>query len=52
VLAAAGPDEIVIQAELDLARAREKNIVKIPGKYETDTFGARRPDLYGRVGEA
>ena len=36
----------MIVADVDLAFAREKRVVTIPGKYETETFKARRPDLY------
>jgi predicted amidohydrolase len=49
VLAAAGPDETVIIADLDFDLARQKTIVRIPGKYETDVFGARRQELYGEL---
>jgi predicted amidohydrolase len=46
VLAAAGSDEEVIVADLDFADARQKRTIAIPGKYETDVFSSRRPDLY------
>ncbi|MEQ1932502.1 MAG: carbon-nitrogen hydrolase family protein [Fimbriimonadaceae bacterium] len=46
VLASAGDQEEVIVAELDLALAREKKTVTIPGIYEIDVMGKRRPDLY------
>jgi len=51
VLAAAGADEDVLVADLHLPDAREKRTVAIPGKYETDVFSSRRPELYGRLVE-
>ena len=47
VLAAAGSGEETLVADLDLAQARQKRRVVIPGEYETDAF-ARRPELYAR----
>ncbi len=49
VLAAAGTNEDVITADIDLAEARIKRNVMIPGKYETAVFDARRPELYGEI---
>lgn len=46
VLAAAGSDEEVIVADIDLALARNKRSVTIPGKYETDAIATRQPNLY------
>ncbi len=51
VLAAAGADEEVIVAEIDLLEARQKRIVNIPGEYEMEVFGCRKPDLYRIIGE-
>lgn len=47
-LASAGQDgdEILI-AEIDPARARNKQIVRIPGKYMLHRVNDRRPDMYG-----
>ncbi len=39
--------EEIIVAEIDPAVARNKHIVKVPGKYELDRMADRRPDLYG-----
>jgi predicted amidohydrolase len=39
-------DEILI-ADIDPAVARNKHLVKIPGKYELDRVAHRRPELYG-----
>lgn len=46
VLEAAGSGETILIADIDLAEARRKRTVVIPGKYETETFAARRPELY------
>lgn len=48
-LALAGDGEEVIMADLDLALARQKRNVFRPGEYETETFAARRPELYGII---
>lgn len=47
VVAAAEGTEAVISANVDLADARQKRTITIPGKYETDAFASRRPELYG-----
>jgi predicted amidohydrolase len=50
VLCEAGPDEeSILYADLDLNVARQKRIVNEPGEWELDTFGGRRPELYGRL---
>ncbi len=51
VLAAAGDGDETISADLDLAEARQKRTVGIPGKYETEVFASRRPELYGALVE-
>jgi predicted amidohydrolase len=48
ITAAAG-EETVLIADIDVARARVKRVVIVPGKYETDTDAARYPEMYGRV---
>lgn len=50
VLAAAGDGEETLIAEVDLNEARQKRTVNIPGKYEVDVIGSRRPELYGTIG--
>jgi predicted amidohydrolase len=52
LLAAAGADapEVVL-AEIDPAVARNKRLVKIPGKYELDRVAHRRPEMYGPLVE-
>lgn len=52
VLAEAGSDEEIIVADIDLAEARIKRNVVIPGKYEMTVFDSRRPELYGVLSEA
>ena len=49
VIAAAGSDEEVIQGELDLSVARQKRTIASPGKYETEVFASRNPDLYASL---
>jgi predicted amidohydrolase len=45
-LAEAGPtEEVLLVAEIDVERARDKDYV-IPGEYELYLFGDRRPELY------
>ena len=48
-IAVASDEETVLVADIDLARARYKRTVVIPGKYETDTFATRYPEIYGRI---
>lgn len=51
-LAEAGPhEETLLVAEIDVAEAREKDIVPAPGAYEMALFGHRRPELYGSLVE-
>lgn len=46
----AGPDEeTIILGEVDTARAREKRLVRVPGKHIIDRWNDRRPQLYGRI---
>lgn len=49
VLAAADDQEKILIADLDLAEARQKRFIGVPGRYETETFTARRPELYQRL---
>jgi predicted amidohydrolase len=37
---------LLVTARVDLAQAREKRIVNVPGEYEVSLFADRRPDLY------
>ncbi|MBX3119460.1 MAG: carbon-nitrogen hydrolase family protein [Fimbriimonadaceae bacterium] len=52
ILAAADHrDEAIVIADCDLAQARQKHVVNIPGEYELDVIACRRPELYGVLGE-
>ena len=47
LLAEAGPDaECILYAHIDPERARDKQIVRIPGKYEINRLKDRRPEMY------
>ena len=41
--------ETIITADLDLSLAHQKRVVFIPGVYELDSFGDRRPELYSEL---
>lgn len=43
--------ESLLVAEADIAKARDKSIIPIPGEYEMHLWGHRRPELYGPVAE-
>ncbi len=43
--------EDILYAEVDPSRSRQKQIVKIPGKYEINRLADRRPELYGPLVE-
>ena len=43
--------EAVLLAEIDPERARNKSIVRIPGKYQLHRLNDRRPEMYGRICE-
>jgi predicted amidohydrolase len=52
LLAEGPPDgEAVFFAEIDPERARNKQIVRIPGKYQLHRLEDRRPEMYGRISE-
>lgn len=52
VLAAADhTEEAILVEEVKLERARIKHLVKREGEYEMDLWGARRPELYGPIGQ-
>jgi predicted amidohydrolase len=42
-------NETILYADIDLAFARQKHIVRVPGKHEIDRFADRRPEFYGRI---
>jgi predicted amidohydrolase len=51
LLAAAGAGPEIVYAEIDPAVARNKRLVKVPGKYELDRLADRRPEMYGPLCE-
>lgn len=51
VLAQTGANADAIIEDIDLAAARQKRVERAGGRYCTETFGARRPELYGRIVE-
>jgi predicted amidohydrolase len=42
-------DEAILQAEIDLARARNKRLVRVPKEHIIDRWADRRPETYGRI---
>ncbi|MDP7251796.1 MAG: carbon-nitrogen hydrolase family protein [Planctomycetota bacterium] len=48
--ASADEEELII-ADLDTEAPRQKRLIYIPGVYELDRIGDRRPELYGRIAE-
>lgn len=42
-------DEDILYADIDLARARRKHILRVPGKHEIDRMADRRPEMYGQL---
>jgi predicted amidohydrolase len=51
VVAQGGDQSELLFAELDLPAADRNRIVNVPGKYELDRIGHRRPDHYGAIVE-
>ena len=49
--AAENTQETVVRATLDVAVAREKRIVRVPGKHVIDRMADRRPEMYGPIRE-
>lgn len=45
--ASRGDGEEILFADIDPERARRKRVVHIPGRYEIDRVGDRRPEMYG-----
>jgi len=44
--------EVLLVADVDVERARDKSIIPAPGEYEMHLFGHRRPELYGALTRA
>lgn len=42
-------DEAILYAQIDPAKARNKHLVRIPGKHEIHRWRDRRPEMYGRI---
>jgi len=42
-------DETILYAEIDVERARNKRLVRVPNKHEIDRFADRRPEMYGPI---
>jgi predicted amidohydrolase len=51
IVEADGLGEEILVADIDLARARNKHYIRVPGKHEIDRFADRRPEFYGLVTE-
>jgi predicted amidohydrolase len=49
IVATTGDSEEILYATIDPEVARAKRVVKIPGEYEVDRIGDRRPDMYGPI---
>jgi 5-aminopentanamidase len=49
VVEAGATEEALLLAEVDVAEARRKEILPVPGEYEMHLFGHRRPELYGAL---
>jgi predicted amidohydrolase len=47
--AAEGSDEAVLFAEVSPARARQKHLVRVPGKHEINRIADRRPGFYSSL---
>jgi predicted amidohydrolase len=49
-LAEAGHEHAaVLYAEIDVEQARNKNIIRVPHRFELNRFADRRPEMYGRI---
>ena len=44
--------EDIVYAEIDSSAARNKHIIRVPGKAEINRFKDRRPEFYGKILEA
>ncbi len=42
-----GTNETTLYAEIEVRQARQKKVVFVPGVFELDPVGGRRPELYG-----
>ena len=46
VYMASDVNEEVFYAEIDIERARDKHVIRVPGQHEIDRFADRRPEMY------
>lgn len=46
-----GTEETILYADIDPARARDKHIIRVPGKNEIDRLADRRPEMYRKLVE-
>lgn len=46
-----GEAEAVLVAEIDPSRARQKRLIRVPGKHEVNRIADRRPEFYGKIVE-
>lgn len=44
-------NEAILYAEIDLARARNKHVVRVPKLHEINRLADRRPEMYGEIVE-
>jgi 5-aminopentanamidase len=51
ITAAEHDDEAILYAEIDPAWARNKHLIRTPGKHEIHRWHDRRPEFYGRLVE-
>ena len=42
-------NEAILYADIEPNRARNKRVVRVPGKHEIHRFADRRPEMYGRI---
>jgi hypothetical protein len=46
-----GSEEEILYAEIDPEQARNKRVVRVPGKHAIDRMADRRPEMYGPLTE-
>lgn len=49
IAAADEKSETILYADIDLARARTKRLIRVAGKNEVDRIADRRPEMYGPI---
>jgi predicted amidohydrolase len=53
VLAEAGDaEETIVYGEIEPALADQNRVIRVPGKWEVDRIGARRPEMYSPIAES